>query len=196
MSDRRRSRTVAVLFGGRSLEHDVSVVSGLQILHALDPERFAPMPVYIDQATALVDRRRPLAHRRFKGGGPDRSRLTEVTLSPGFGTSTLVPVAALPAAALAAASASSRRLRAGAARHVRRGRLRSGPARARRLRLRRLRRDGLGDRHEQAADEDRRRARRRADRAVAVVRAVGARSRLALADRAAGARRRLASAGR
>ena len=29
----------------------------------------------------------------FKGGGPDRSRLTEVTLSPGFGTSTLVPVA-------------------------------------------------------------------------------------------------------
>ena len=34
-------RTVAVLFGGRSLEHDVSVVSGLQVLHALDPDRFA-----------------------------------------------------------------------------------------------------------------------------------------------------------
>ena len=33
-----RMRTVAVLFGGRSLEHDVSVVSGLQILHALDPD--------------------------------------------------------------------------------------------------------------------------------------------------------------
>ena len=31
-------RTVAVMFGGRSLEHDVSVVSGLQILHALDPQ--------------------------------------------------------------------------------------------------------------------------------------------------------------
>ena len=30
-------RTVAVLFGGRSLEHDVSVVSGLQVLHAIDP---------------------------------------------------------------------------------------------------------------------------------------------------------------
>ena len=33
MSERR---TVAVMFGGRSLEHDVSVVSGLQILHAID----------------------------------------------------------------------------------------------------------------------------------------------------------------
>ena len=38
------------MFGGRSLEHDVSVVSGLQILHAIDPDRFAPMPIYIDQS--------------------------------------------------------------------------------------------------------------------------------------------------
>ena len=34
---RRGVRTVAVLFGGRSLEHDVSIVSGLQVAHALDP---------------------------------------------------------------------------------------------------------------------------------------------------------------
>ena len=120
----------------------------------------------------------------FKGGGPDRSRLTEVTLSPGFGTSTLdVPVA------------SRVRRRSGA-------RVRSpvdvfvpvlhgtfgedgciqglldlggcayvgcGVAR-------------LGDRHEQARDEDRGRAGGRADRAVAVVRARGARPRAALAD--------------
>jgi D-alanine-D-alanine ligase len=88
-----RRRTVAVLFGGRSLEHDVSVVSGLQIVHALDPAQFAPMPVYIDQATRwwVGD---DLWHTdAFKNGGPDRSRLTEVTLSPGFGTSALTPVA-------------------------------------------------------------------------------------------------------
>ena len=75
------------MFGGRSLEHDVSVVSGLQILHAIDPERFAPMPIYIDQATRwwVGD---DLWHTdTFKGGGPDRSRLIEVALSPGFGTS-------------------------------------------------------------------------------------------------------------
>ena len=85
-------RTIAVLFGGRSLEHDVSVVSGLQILHAVDPEPFAPMPVYIDQSMRwwIGD---DLWHTEaFKSGGPDRSRLTEVTLSSGFGTSWLAPV--------------------------------------------------------------------------------------------------------
>ncbi len=43
-------RTVAVLFGGRSLEHDVSVVSGLQIVHALDPAQ------YLGTAPQMVDR--------------------------------------------------------------------------------------------------------------------------------------------
>ncbi len=85
-------RTVAVLFGGRSLEHDVSVVSGLQVVHAIDPDRFSPLPIYIDQSTRwwMGD---ALWHTgSFKGGGPDRSRLTEVALSAGFGTSALVPV--------------------------------------------------------------------------------------------------------
>jgi D-alanine-D-alanine ligase len=85
------SRTVAVLFGGRSLEHDVSVVSGLQVLHALDPDACAPLPIYIDHANRwwMGD---DLWHREaFGAAGPDRSRLTEVMLAPGFGTSTLVP---------------------------------------------------------------------------------------------------------
>lgn len=85
-------RVVAVLFGGRSLEHDVSVVSGQQILHALDPASCAAMPVYIDQQLRWWigdDLWHPEA---FKRGGPDRARLTEVQLAPGFGTSALVPV--------------------------------------------------------------------------------------------------------
>jgi D-alanine-D-alanine ligase len=84
-------RTIAVLFGGRSLEHDVSVVSGLQVLHALDPARCAALPIYIDHANRwwMGD---DLWHREtFKAGGPDRSRLTEMMLAPGFGASTLVP---------------------------------------------------------------------------------------------------------
>jgi D-alanine-D-alanine ligase len=86
-------RTVAVMFGGRSLEHDVSVVSGLQILHAIDPERFAPMPIYIDQSLRwwVGD---DLWHKEsFTGGGPAGSRVTEVMLSAGFGSSMLLPVA-------------------------------------------------------------------------------------------------------
>ncbi|HZS54701.1 MAG TPA: hypothetical protein VFA65_09890 [Bryobacteraceae bacterium] len=38
---------VAVLFGGRSPEHDVSIVTGLQALEALDPDRFSGFPVYV-----------------------------------------------------------------------------------------------------------------------------------------------------
>jgi len=93
-SGRTAPRVAAVLFGGRSLEHDVSIVSGLQILHALDPATCTPMPVYIDQQLRwwIGD---DLWHTEsFKRGGPNRSRLTEVHLGAGFGTSMLVPVRA------------------------------------------------------------------------------------------------------
>lgn len=38
---------VAVFFGGRSPEHDVSVITGLQALEALDGDRFSSFPVYV-----------------------------------------------------------------------------------------------------------------------------------------------------
>jgi D-alanine-D-alanine ligase len=38
---------VAVLFGGRSPEHDVSIVSGLQALNALDSAKYDAFPVYV-----------------------------------------------------------------------------------------------------------------------------------------------------
>ncbi|PZP39683.1 MAG: D-alanine--D-alanine ligase [Pseudomonas fluorescens] len=38
---------VAVLFGGLSSEHDVSILTGLQILEALDPAKYDGFPVYI-----------------------------------------------------------------------------------------------------------------------------------------------------
>ena len=48
MSSRRRT-TVAVVFGGRSVEHDVSIVTGHQIMNAFPPERFEIVPVYISR---------------------------------------------------------------------------------------------------------------------------------------------------
>lgn len=39
--------TVAVIFGGPSSEHDVSVLTGLQILEALDPAKYEGFPVYV-----------------------------------------------------------------------------------------------------------------------------------------------------
>ena len=79
----RNETRVAVLLGGRSPEHDVSVITGLQALAAIDQQRFMPFPVYISPrgqwfvGEALAERRNYLPDARTQG------ELTEVTLSLG-----------------------------------------------------------------------------------------------------------------
>ncbi len=43
----KTKKKIAVFFGGRSPEHDVSIVSGLQLLHAIDQTEYDAFPVYI-----------------------------------------------------------------------------------------------------------------------------------------------------
>ena len=83
---------VAVFLGGRSPEHDVSVITGLQALKALDQERFVAFPVYVNPGgawfvgAALGERRNYLPDPRTE------AELTEVTLSLGeSGRGVLVP---------------------------------------------------------------------------------------------------------
>ncbi len=42
-------RRVAVIFGGRSAEHEVSVVSARSVIDALDPDRYEVVPIGIDK---------------------------------------------------------------------------------------------------------------------------------------------------
>ncbi len=44
-----RKTTVGVIFGGRSVEHDVSIVTGHQVIRAFDPERYEVVPIYIER---------------------------------------------------------------------------------------------------------------------------------------------------
>jgi D-alanine-D-alanine ligase len=44
-----RSTVVGVVFGGRSVEHDVSIITGQQVIRAFDPARFDVIPIYIDR---------------------------------------------------------------------------------------------------------------------------------------------------
>jgi D-alanine-D-alanine ligase len=44
----RRTR-VGVLFGGRSTEHEVSILSARSIISAIDPKRYEVVPLYIDK---------------------------------------------------------------------------------------------------------------------------------------------------
>lgn len=41
-------KVIAVVFGGRSVEHDVSILTGLQFLEALDPTLYQGLPLYVD----------------------------------------------------------------------------------------------------------------------------------------------------
>ena len=76
-SSRKR---IAVFFGGRSPEHDVSVITGLQILGALDTTQFDPFPVYItpDGVWLTGDVLRNREH--FMLDKNARAAATEVTL--------------------------------------------------------------------------------------------------------------------
>ncbi len=75
--------TVAVLFGGRSTEHEISIITGLQVLEAFDSTRYDTFPVYVDRegqwytGEALRKRDNYLPREELK------SQLTHVSLSPG-----------------------------------------------------------------------------------------------------------------
>jgi D-alanine-D-alanine ligase len=88
----RNETRVAVFLGGRSPEHDVSVITGLQALKAIDQDRFDAFPVYVTPrgewlvGESLSERRTYLPDARTRG------ELAEVTLSLGEpGRGVLVP---------------------------------------------------------------------------------------------------------
>lgn len=97
-------KKVAVFFGGRSPEHDVSVISGLQVLQAIDGALYDAFPVYVSPNGAwyIGDVLRQRAN--FLLSADNLKRVTEVTLdvqgtrggvllpkkTPFFGTATPV----------------------------------------------------------------------------------------------------------
>ena len=44
---------VAVMFGGRSVEHEVSIISALQAIEALDKDKYNVVPIYISKESQL-----------------------------------------------------------------------------------------------------------------------------------------------
>ncbi|WP_462137718.1 D-alanine--D-alanine ligase family protein [Candidatus Mycalebacterium sp.] len=49
---RKPRKTVAVFFGGRSAEHEISIISARSVLENIDRSRFSPVPVFIDRKGA------------------------------------------------------------------------------------------------------------------------------------------------
>jgi D-alanine-D-alanine ligase len=86
-------KRIAVFFGGRSPEHDVSIVSGLQVLQALDRSKYEAFPVYVapDGAWLTGDVLKNRAHYMLDKN--NRRAAVEVLpeLKPQGGSSRLIP---------------------------------------------------------------------------------------------------------
>src|SRR5580693_3170693 len=67
---------VGVAFGGRSVEHDVSIITGLQALSVLE-ERHAPIPIYIARSGRWYsgEALRELSVYQQDGGDPDAEEI-------------------------------------------------------------------------------------------------------------------------
>ena len=94
MSDAPVRRRIVLLFGGRSAEHDVSRMSAVTFLRALDPAKFDVLPIGIspDGAWSVSDSALAL-HRRVPG--------TESIVQVEIGGTATSPTATLPAAGAA-----------------------------------------------------------------------------------------------
>ena len=46
--------TVAVFFGGQSVEHEVSIISGIQACSALDSSKYQPLLIYISKTISFI----------------------------------------------------------------------------------------------------------------------------------------------
>jgi D-alanine-D-alanine ligase len=105
---------VAVLFGGRSAEHEISILSARFVVESLDRDRFEPVLVGIDKSgrwlaqneTALLEQARDPRLVRLNEAAP-RVRLEPSSMRPsGSTTETAIVASALPHGVLEVAGGS------------------------------------------------------------------------------------------
>lgn len=76
---------VAVFFGGRSVEHEISVISALQAIHAFNVERYNIVPIYISKQGRWYTGNDLLDIRNYKDMKGLTSKCTEVFMRPEYG---------------------------------------------------------------------------------------------------------------
>lgn len=76
---------VAVFFGGRSVEHEISVISALQAINAFDAEKYNIVPIYITKEGRWFTGPELLNIRNYKDMKALTQKCTEVFMRPEFG---------------------------------------------------------------------------------------------------------------
>lgn len=73
---------VGVIFGGRSVEHDVSIITGQQVIRAFDPARYEVVPIYIDREGRWFTGEPLLEIKNFKNEVVSLKGVESAILSP------------------------------------------------------------------------------------------------------------------
>jgi len=76
---------VAVFFGGRSVEHEISVISALQAINAFDTDKYNIVPIYITKQGRWYTGDELLNIRNYKDMNALVQKCTEVFMRPEFG---------------------------------------------------------------------------------------------------------------
>lgn len=75
-------KKVAIVFGGRSAEHEISIITGNEILKALDSSRYEAVPVYIDHQGEWYTGKQLFDLNTYKRFNAVKSELTRVLFLP------------------------------------------------------------------------------------------------------------------
>lgn len=75
-------KTVAVMFGGRSTEHEISIITALQVLEAIDTVKYHAIPVYISPSGKWYTGDALLKREFYKGMPASLNEAQEVVLLP------------------------------------------------------------------------------------------------------------------
>lgn len=74
---------VGVIFGGRSVEHEVSVITGMQVIENMDKDKYLPIPIYITKEGKWLSSESFKNFKTFKDG--DFSSAKNVMLGCDYG---------------------------------------------------------------------------------------------------------------
>lgn len=82
-------KRIGVVFGGRSVEHEVSIITGMQVMENMDKEKYEPVPIYISKEGKWLTGSSLLNFANFKKG--NLSEAEEMFISPKAGNYNYYP---------------------------------------------------------------------------------------------------------
>ncbi len=71
--------TIAVFFGCRSVEHEVSIISAVQAMRSISREKYDVVPVYVDKEGAMLTGDKLFAIENYKDMAKLKSEVQEIT---------------------------------------------------------------------------------------------------------------------